>query len=169
MASSPQNDTPKEQAAQRGKWTWTEEAQACSPTRGLVTEQLQKLSVRESGKRPGIFGSERPPGPGSVLQLKGKVLLSFQNWIDLGLEGTSREGTGNQDQNLLEGMRNEGVCSRDTEVTLGCVGGPPAGLPRAEWTDPASPLQAHSRRLWTTGGEAVGAQGSGPQARGMDN
>ena len=160
LAPSPQNNTPKEQAARRGKWTRTEEALACSASRGLVTEQLQKLLVTESGKQTGIFGSESPPGPGSVLQLKGKV-LSFQNWIDLGLEGTSRKGTGTQDQNLLEGMRNKGVCSRDTEVTLGCVGGPPARLPRAEWTDPESPLQAHSRRLWTTGGEAVGAQGPG--------
>lgn len=63
LASSPQNNTPKEQAAQRGKWTWTKEAQACSATRGLVTEQLQKLPVTESRKRTGIFGSESPPGP----------------------------------------------------------------------------------------------------------
>lgn len=129
LASYPQNNTPKERATQRGKWTQTEEAQACSPTRGLVTEQLQKRSVTESGKQTGIFGSESPLGPGRVLQLKGKVLLSFRNWIGLGLEGTSREGTGNQDQDLLEGMRNEGVSSRDTEVTLGCVGRPPARLP----------------------------------------
>ena len=159
LASSPQNNTPKEQAARRGKWTRTEEALACSASRGLVTEQLQKLLVTESGKQTGIFGSESPPGPGSVLQLKGKV-LSFQNWIDLGLEGTSREGTGTQDQNLLEGMRNEGVCSRDTEVTLGCVGGPPARLPRAEWTDPESPLQAHSGpqvgRPWGPRGQGRG-------------
>lgn len=134
-------------------------------SRGLVTEQLQKLLVTESGKQTGIFSSESPPGPGSVLQLKGKV-LSFQNWIDLGLEGTSREGTGNQDQNLLEGMRNEGVCSRDTDRGHSELRGRP--------TCRTSPSRVDRFRITSAGtlppplDHRWGGRG-GPGARGVDS